>query len=299
VTIDLPAAVDFLTANGRVLDRRRLGLELGTAEPTDVLASLTAYGNRDGGYGWGLEPDLRSASSQPAAAMHALEVLAEVLPVTTPRAVELCDWLQRHTLPDGGLPFALPVADPVACAPFWVRADPRASSLQMTTQVAAKAHLLARHQPEVARHPWLAAATAYCLTTIRRMDRAPFAYELRFALEFLDAVADDLPEARELLGQLGRFVPHDRPIPIEGGIAGEVMNPLDLAPYPGRPVRALLDEDVISADLDRLARGQQPDGGWLPGFASYSPAAALEWRGYATVRAITVLRRNVEAQTRP
>ena len=33
-------------------------------------------------------------------------------------------------------------------------------------------------------------------------------------------------------------------------------------------------------------------GGWAVDFASYSPAAALEWRGYMTVRAISILQRN-------
>ena len=34
------------------------------------------------------------------------------------------------------------------------------------------------------------------------------------------------------------------------------------------------------------------DGGWAVDFASYSPAAALDWRGYMTVRAIAILHRN-------
>src|SRR5918998_3695048 len=154
--IDVHAAASFMAMHGRVLDRRRLQLLVGEANPGDVLAALDAYRNPDGGYAWGLEPDLRSAENQPAAAMHALEVLAEAAPSTTPRAVELCDWLQRHTLADGGLPFALPVGDPAGCAPFWVQAGPRTSSLQMTAQVAANAHLLGHHQPDIAAHRWLA-----------------------------------------------------------------------------------------------------------------------------------------------
>ncbi len=47
-----------------------------------------------------------------------------------------------------------------------------------------------------------------------------------------------------------------------------------------------------AAELERLAAEQQPDGGWPVDFASYSPAAALEWRGYMTVRAISILQRN-------
>jgi hypothetical protein len=46
---------------------------------------------------------------------------------------------------------------------------------------------------------------------------------------------------------------------------------------------------VIDAELGRLAAGQRDDGGWTVDFASHSPQAALEWRGYATVRAVTIL----------
>jgi hypothetical protein len=79
---------------------------------------------------------------------------------------------------------------------------------------------------------------------------------------------------------------------VTGGLADEALRPLDLAPEPERPARALLEDDVIAADLERLASEQQSDGGWTVDFQSYSPAAALEWRGYATVRALSVLRRN-------
>jgi hypothetical protein len=72
--IDVHAAASFMAMHGRVLDRRRLQLLVGEANPGDVLAALDAYRNPDGGYAWGLEPDLRSAENQPAAAMHALEV---------------------------------------------------------------------------------------------------------------------------------------------------------------------------------------------------------------------------------
>lgn len=290
--IDVHGVTSFLAAHGRLLDRRRLQLLLQEQDAELVLTALEAYRNPDGGYGWGLEPDLRSNVSQPVAAMHALEVLAEVAPVvTSPRAVELCDWLHRHTLPDGGLPLALPVADAAGCAPFWARADPGTSSLQMTAQVAANAQLVGRHQGNVAVHPWLSAATEYCLDAVSRIDE-PHAYELMFALRFLDAVADLRPEALELLERLGRSLPATGSVHVEGGTADETLHPLNFAPYPGRPSRALFSDNVIAADLERLATQQQPDGGWLVDFPSYSPAAALEWRGYTTVHAVQVLRSN-------
>ena len=49
---------------------------------------------------------------------------------------------------------------------------------------------------------------------------------------------------------------------------------------------------MVAADLVRMAAGQQDDGGWTVDFRSGSPAGSLDWRGYATVRAIGVLRSN-------
>ena len=70
-----------MAGHARQLDRRRLDLLVGRGEVSEVLAALEAYRNDDGGYGWGLEPDLRSPESQPAGALHAFEVFAEVGPV--------------------------------------------------------------------------------------------------------------------------------------------------------------------------------------------------------------------------
>jgi hypothetical protein len=292
VSIDLAAAEAFMAAHARVLDRRRLQLHLGTGDPAAVLAAVDAYHNPDGGYGWGLEPDLRSPESQPGAALHALEVFDELAPATAPQALALCDWLASVSLPDGGLPFALPVTDPAGCAPFWARADPTVSSLQITAIVTATAHHLAAWDPAVAAHPWLDRATRWCLAAIDVLQQPPQAMELAFAMQLLDAAHDSYPAAPGLLRRLGQLVPPSGVLQVQGGLAGEAMRPLDFAPTPDRPVRALFTPEVIDGELQRLADQQQDDGGWAVDFASYSPAAALEWRGYMTVRAIAILQRN-------
>ncbi|WP_433284293.1 hypothetical protein ACQPZQ_24270 [Pseudonocardia sp. CA-142604] len=290
--IDLSAARDFMATHARLLDRHRFRLMLGEGGPQAALAALEAYRNADGGYGWGLEPDLRSGTSQPGAALHAFEVFAETGPATSPRAAALCDWLESASLADGGLPFALPVSDPAGTATWWAQADPRTSSLQITAIVAAVALEVARHDPAVAAHPWLAAATRYCLDAIRTMTDAPHALVLAFALRFLDGVHDTEPAAAALVEKLGVHVPASGVIPVEGGTANEVIRPLDIAPVPGRPVRALFASEAVAADLDRLAAAQQDDGGWRVEYAQFSPAGALDWRGHATVSAVTVLRAN-------
>lgn len=295
MSFDIDKAQDFMSAHGRLLDRRRFDVVIGRGgegERALILDALNAYRNPDGGYGWGLEPDLRERGSQPGGAQHAFEAMADAAPLTSDHAVGLCDWLAGVTLPDGGLPFALPVSDPTACAPFWTEADPGRSSLQITAAVAAHAHRVARSNPHVAAHPWLATATRFCLDAIRDIDDPPFAYVLSFAIAFLDAASEAVPEARERLESLRRFVPADGAVRVIGGKQGETLHLLDLSPAPGRPARTLVRDDAVTADLDRLEQGQCPDGGWEIDFDTYSPAAALEWRGYATVRAVAILRGN-------
>lgn len=292
MTIDIDAAREFMATHARVLDRRRFELLDGGTDPAGALAALDGYRNPDGGYGWGLEADLRSPESQPAAALHAFEVFHEVAPATTPRAKELCDWLERATLPDGGLPMAAPMSITAGSGPWWHGADPGESSLQITSVVAARAWKTAEHDPAVAGHPWLERATRYCLDAIAALEQAPGAYVLEFCIHLLDAVHDRYPEAPELLRKLGGFVPPDGRVRVSAGAEDEMLRPLDLAPEPERPARELLAGDVVEADLDRLAGGQQADGGWTVDFESRSPAGMLDWRGFATVAAVDVLRRN-------
>jgi hypothetical protein len=294
MSIHLGRAEAFMAAHARVLDRRRFEAATSDSDAAReaVVRGLDAYRNSDGGYGWGLEPDLRAPESQPGGALHALEALADAAPAAAPHAAALLDWLAGVTLPDGGLPFALPVGDPAGCAPFWVQADPARSSLQITAAVAAQAHRLARREATVRDHPWLETATRYCFDAIARIDEVPFAYVLSFALQFLDVAADTRPRARELLDHLGQFVPRDGALAVAGGAEGETLHLLDLSPEPGRPSRQLLDPGAVAEDLDRLERGQRQDGGWTVDFTGYSDAASLEWRGYATAGAVAVLRTN-------
>jgi hypothetical protein len=291
VSVDLSAAADFLAGSARVLDRRRFELLFGDGNADAVLAAVDGYRNPDGGYGWGLEPDLRSRTSQPGGALHAMEALADVVPTTTARARELCDWLRSATNPDGGLRFALPVPDPAANAPFWLGADP-ASSLQITAIVAATAHRVAAGDPAVAGHPWLARATEYCLAAVRNLGPDPHAMVLAFAAQLLDAAAATRPEVADLVETLRPRVPADGLLHVAGGADDEYMRPLDFAPLPGGPVRSLFAAEVVEAELARLAAGQQPDGGWAVDFGSFSAAAALEWRGHRTVQALILLRAN-------
>ena len=285
----LPA---FIATHARALDRRRYELWTGAGDIDATRAALNAYRNPDGGYGSGLEPDLRAVESQPVAAMHAFEVLAEMGPASFPESVALCEWLASVALDDGGLTFALPLADPAGCAPFWAGADHSTSSLHITAAVTGYAWKVARHDPGVAAHPWLERSTRYCMRAIATSEEPGHALELMYVLRFLDAVMDREPEAGPQLERLGRFIPESGVLPVAGGLEDEVLRPLDLAPEPGSPARTLFDASAIEKDLDRLEQSRAEDGGWPLGWQAYSPAAAVEWRGYLTIAALSVLRAN-------
>jgi hypothetical protein len=290
--INLAKASEFMRTNARLLDRRRFELLFANGSAEAVLAALSAYANPDGGFGYGLEPDLRSARSQPGGALHAFEVLEDIAPETSSVGVRLCDWLDSVSFDDGSLPFAFTIEDGGGSAPFWVNADPTEPSLFITSAVAGAAHRVADGDPAVAAHPWLESVTEYCLTAIAATKDPPFAIAFRFILQFLDAIHDKRAEAPGELARLGAMLPESGTLPVVGGSEGEKLTPLDISGAPDRPLRDLLPPEAVSEDLDDLAAGQKPDGGWEVDFASYSPQASLEWRGYRTVEALSWLRAN-------
>ena len=289
---DIDRIQAFMTTHARLLDRRRADLVLGGGDPDAAVSALSAYRNSDGGYGWAIEPDLRARASQPVGALHAFEVFEDIAPATSPLATELCDWLGAISLPGGALPFALPGADAPGTAPFWVHADPGEPSLHITAAVAGIAQRVARHDPAVAEHPWLARATGWCLDEVAGGGDPGHALVLRYVLQLLDALHDSEPRAVEQLARLGALLPESGTLPVPGGAADEAIRPLDFAPEPGRPLREMLDARAIERDLDRLEAEQDEDGGWRVDWVERSPAAGLEWRGWATVRAVRILAPN-------
>jgi hypothetical protein len=285
--LDLDQIHDFIASNARLLDRRRMELAVGGGDPEATLAVLAGYRNADGGFGWALEPDSRAPVSQPVAALHAFEIFEEVAPLTSPLALGLLDWLDAIAVDGGAVPFALPGGAGAGSAPMWATADTESPSLHMTAVVLSIAHRVARHDPEVAAHRWLRRATDWAIGEIATLEGPRDAIEFRYVLQLLDAL-----DARDELERLGAHLPPDGTMPVTGGKTAEAMRPLDFSPEPGHPIRDLLDPQTIETDLDRLEAEQHDDGGWDVDWTHWSPAGGLEWRGWATVRAVRILRAN-------
>jgi hypothetical protein len=282
VTDLLDAAAGFVWRTARLLDRHRFAHLFLDGDRAPVLAALAAYQNPDGGFGNALEPDLRGPASQPEPVEVAFGVLDEVDAMDHPMVAAACDWLVTATTPDGGVPFVLPSAAEHPRAPWWeTQPDPPANLVP----TAAIAGLLHKHR---VAHPWLEGATDYSWRAIDAM-AGTSPYEVRAVLPFLDHVPDR-DRAEAAFSRVGALTLDQGLVALDPAATGEVHTPLDYAPTPDTMARRLFDDDVIAAHLDHLVASQQPDGGWNVSFPAWTEAAGLEWRAWATVHNLTVLR---------
>jgi hypothetical protein len=277
--MNLDAARSFLHANARVLDRRRFEYGFDGGPKERVLDAIRAFRNDDGGFGHAIEPDMRAPESQPVGVQTAMEILHEIGVHDDPMIGPAADWLATVTREDGGIPFVLETEAPHA--PWWAFSD--ASSV---TQTAANAAAL--HNLEVS-HPWLDKADEFLFARIAQIDSSKagedigLGYDLLFSVHFLDAHPDD-DRANAALDGLA-------PIPTADP-GSEHPSALDLSPRPDSRSRRYFD---VESDLDALERAQDDDGGWRVAWPDWNAAAAVEWRGVATVNALTLLRANGRA----
>jgi hypothetical protein len=278
MAIDLTAATQFLESTARLLERRRAAVLLDDGPVDPVLTALRAYQNPDGGFGNALEPDVRCPGSQPAATLAALEVLADVGATTDPMVRQAADWVAGIANGDGGVPTVLPSAEGHPRAP-WMQ--PNADSGFLTFALAARLWHLG------VEHPWLRRGTDWCWRQVES-DETPAGYTVKFALEFLDAVPEPA-RAAEAVERLRGALRPDGTVGVDGGVEDEQITPLVLSPRPGSPSRAVLTDAQVSGDLDRLEREQQDDGGWDFDFLHWSPGQSVEWRGLATLGAVSTL----------
>jgi hypothetical protein len=276
--VDIDAAERFVLANARLLDRHRLAVLLHGAPVAPVLDALRAYRNPDGGFGHALEPDIRNPESEPAATLHALQVIAGIGALDDPMVSDAAAWIAAIAEPDGGVPFVLPAAAAHPHAPF---ITPSAGGSFLTFALAGALWEAGSGEP------WLRRATDWCWARLDGPDELG-AYGVKSALDFLDTVPDE-PRASAAIERLRPRLGTDGSIPVSGGTEDERLTPLTLSERPGGRSRALFTDDQIEADLDRLEDGQQDDGGWTFDWLDWSPGQSVETRGAVTVRALTQL----------
>jgi hypothetical protein len=277
---DVNAAERFVLANARLLDRHRVAVLLHGAPVEPVLDALRAYHNTDGGFGHGLEPDIRAPMSEPSATLHALVVLAEVDALGDPMVAKAAAWVASIAGSDGGVPFSLPAAAAHPHAPFL--SLPPSTGGSFFTLALAGLLWEARSNEQ-----WLERATEWSWARLEEPGDLE-AYGVKCALDFLDRVPEET-RAYEALERLRSHLDGDGSIPVRGGAENERLTALTLSARPGLRSRALFSDAQIELDLEGLEAGQQEDGGWMFDFGVWSCGQLADCRGLATLQALATL----------
>jgi hypothetical protein len=137
-------------------------------------------------------------------------------------------------------------------------------------------------------HPWRVSATEYCWQRLESDGLPGDAHALSEVLVFLEHVPDQERAARHA-ATVAAHLPAVALLNLDPDAPGYGLTPLDLAPEAGSRWRSLFAPELIEAHLDRLLRIQQDDGGWPIGWDPPSEAAACEWRGMVTLKALRTL----------
>jgi len=280
VPIDFSAARSFIYANGRLLDQLAYEVAFERREPESVLRAVLAYQNPDGGFGHGLEPDKRSATSQPLDVELALGYLVAAAVPAPPEVLRAFDFLDDVAREDGFVPVLLPTIEGYPRAPHWSETEEYPPDVNPTAAIVGYAHRLGYE------HPWITRATDSVLNALE--DPPTSAHSLLCATRFLEYAPEGVDIERlangvaDALGESSLYQPH--PDPNSYGVG-----PLQFAPSPNSLAHAWFEPDLLEENLDHLEALQQPDGGWPISWQPPSEASSAEWRAMRTLDAVRTL----------
>jgi hypothetical protein len=102
----------------------------------------------------------------------------------------------------------------------------------------------------------------------------------------------DQGRARPVLDAIGEALAAGRVVPIDPATRStgpDTHTPLQFATSPQHPLRRFLGDAIVEGFLDRLAAGQQEDGGWPIDWPAPGTTAANEWRAIRTLEALRTL----------
>lgn len=291
------AARAFLLARARPLERALYAHVFEGADAKAALDALAAYQNADGGFGRGIEPDLRTPASSAIGTSVALQTLRDT---NTPAAHPLVERAMAYLLATYDAarevwPIIPAAANDAPHAPWWTwsealaenwgdfRANPRAEIVGYLYDYATLVppELLARLTDAVIAHA----------------EALPDQMEMHDLLCYLRLVETrTMPDiARERLHErLARAVRATVVFDADAW-GGYGLMPLDVAPAPNAAFAGEV-HNAVERNLDYAIGQQAADGSWSPAWSwedAYLEAwatARVEWQGVLTLKMLRSLR---------
>ncbi len=283
----LERAKTFIYSNARLLDRRRFQFLFEDGTSAAVIRALRAYQNPDGGFGNGLEPDIRGPHSQPVPTEVALMELDEVGHFDPDLLDDIIRYLRNATLTSGGLPWIFSIGSGYPRSQWWV-ADPEAK-----TSVNPTGRILGLLYKQNVRddfycEPWFVASVEYLWRTSEHERPEDYHDGIQWV-----AFLQETPEkdrAKAIWPVVERWLRRNGTIETDPDAPGYVQKMLDWAPAPDSYAQQFIAPSDVKARLSAMVRQQRVDGGWPINFPPFSPAVEMEWRGWVTVDRLKISR---------
>ncbi len=291
--------MSFLGAKARPLEHTQVLVLFRGASPEDVWEQLGAFRNSDGGFGQGLEPDVRTPHSSALATARALQVLRQ----------GRCP--AEHAIVQGAIGFLIETYDPKTQvwrvvptstnlhphAPWWHDEDGSLSRTFDGYLIIPRA-LIVSHLHAYAELVPKDLLDEVTEATVSTLEEVPVLGEgggsdLEYAVEL--AQTPQLPEVHrkrldtKILQAIPDVVVRD---PEKWGTY--CITPLRAVRSPTALGANLIPEE-LEAHLDYVIRDQQSDGSWKPTWSwggfypEHWPQAEIEWRGILTLENLTAL----------
>lgn len=288
-------AHQFIAEQARPLEKARFHYYFEQGAADAVLAALATFQNTDGGFGHGLEPDVRSPKSSAICTSIAFQVLRSL---SVPTTHDLCQTglhylLEQYNPQTQHWRIIPPDADQSPHAPWWSHsadASYEAFSLNPTAEILGYLYDHAASVPSEI----ITAVTAKVLETVQASDRLEM-HDLLCCLRLAQTATLPANVHQSLMSQLRVLVPLTVDTKPEDW-ADYGLRPLQVIDHPQSPLKADL-EAATEANLDYEIATQSEAGGWFPtwswgdDFPAAWAQAKQEWAGVLTLDKLLVLHR--------
>jgi hypothetical protein len=291
-------AKNYLYTNGRILDQRRYEYHFEGGSHAAVVEALAAFQNEDGGFGRGLEPDLRTMASSVIATSTAFGILREIGASARKPAVQLGVQylLDTYDKEKGVWPIIPPEVEDAPHAWWWSYEDSEKNfgGFLVNPRAAVAGHL--QHYSSLVRPDFLAKVKTAVLEHLNTLLGTISVYDFECYLGL--AEADGLPEDEEkqIVKKLAQLLPDSLQTDREKWLSEGGITPLVAAPRPDSVLSDVVDNELVQANLNVEIEAQLEDGSWPLGW-DWSPidqaawnAAERDWKGYIIVNKLRMFR---------
>ena len=286
----------FVSEQGRDLDRALLAYHFEDGTIDNVLAALADYQNDGGGFGHGLEPDLRTPASSVIATTVAFQNFRSLgVPADHPMVRRgIAYLLETYDVFRQVWPIIPPEVEDAPHAPWWDYASSEAGfgGFLVNPRVEIVGYL----------HDYIEAVPAELLEAVTfavfdHLDALPDEVEMHDIICYVSlAETESLPKSYRdrVWAKLSKAAAHGVAREPEQ-LTGYVLKPLYLVSSPDSPLAAgLADEVAMNLDFEIDQQGE--DGAWSPNFSwgDQHPeaweVANREWQARMTLKNLRVLR---------